>query len=306
MALKLNISDIVDAFNSTSTTKPLSANKGKVLKDYIDEINALKVSSWSILPNNNNYPSEKLVKDTLDTNAANMTTYVDLKASVEKAYADSLNTAMNTRVTAIENMLSTDITAFDTLAEIATYLQEHTSDYTELVADVQANTNAITDLESEETGIAAAEAVRVTNENTRISNENARISAENQRISNENARITAETARQSGYAQMDGRLDALESAVDVINNTSLPSKQNLIDSTHKLSSDLVTDTNATNKFVLQADMDYWNLKQDPLVETTSTAVSGGGVVVKDSYVESFFATDSEVANMIEEVLSNAR
>lgn len=90
-------------------------------------------------------------------------------------------------------------------------------------------------------------------------------------------------------------------------NALLATKQNVIDSTHKISSDLVDDTNATNKFVLQTDMDYWNLKQEPLVETTSTAVSGGGVVVKDSYIEdTFFATDEEVASMIEEVLNNAR
>ena len=90
-------------------------------------------------------------------------------------------------------------------------------------------------------------------------------------------------------------------------NALLATKQNVIDSTHKISSDLVDDTNATNKFVLQTDMDYWNLKQEPLVETTSTALSGGGVVVKDSYIEdTFFATDEEVASMIEEVLNNAR
>lgn len=87
-------------------------------------------------------------------------------------------------------------------------------------------------------------------------------------------------------------------------NALLATKQNVIDSTHKISSDLVDDTNATNKFVLQTDMDYWNLKQEPLVETTSTAVSGGGVVVKDSYIEdTFFATDEEVASMIEEVFA---
>ncbi len=84
-------------------------------------------------------------------------------------------------------------------------------------------------------------------------------------------------------------------------NTLLATKQNVIDSTHKLSSDLVDDTNATNKFVLQADMDYWNLKQEPLEETDSTALSGGGVVVKDSYVESFFATSEEIDTMLEEV-----
>ena len=228
--------------------------------------------------------------------------YTTAQDNVVKAYADSLNTAMNTRVTAIENTLATDITAFDTLEEIATYLQEHTSDYTELVAEVQANTNAIADLESEETGIAAAEAIRVTNENTRISNENARISAENQRIANENARIAAETARQAGYDQMDDRLDAVEAAVDTINNTSLPAKQDLIDSTHKLSSDLVDDTNATNKFVTASDKANWNAKQDALSGSTSIDITSNVVSVKEDYITSQFLSNTERQEIIDEIV----
>lgn len=87
-------------------------------------------------------------------------------------------------------------------------------------------------------------------------------------------------------------------------DSALATKQPLIDSSHKLDADLVDDTNATHKFVLQSDMDYWNLKQGALVETDSTAVSGGGVVVKDTYIENtFFATDLEVQNMLEEVFA---
>ena len=46
--------------------------------------------------------------------------------------------------------------------------------------------------------------------------------------------------------------------VDDLGNT----KQNTIDSTHKLSSDLVNDTGNTNKFVTLSDMSYWNSKSD--------------------------------------------
>lgn len=102
-------------------------------------------------------------------------------------------TALNTDVTGIKNVLNTEISDFDTLAEIATYLQEHTSEYTDLVADVQSNTNDITNLKSLETGLQANEAIRQSNESTRQSNEASRVSAEN-------ARVLAEQARE---AQME-------------------------------------------------------------------------------------------------------
>ena len=96
---------------------------------------------------------------------------------------------------------------------------------------------------------------------------------------------------------MDDRLDALETEVDT--------KQAEITSSNMLSSDLIDDTNSVDhKFVTQAEIDDFTAKQDALVETTSTAVSGGGVVVKDSYIEStFFATDLEVSNMLSEVFN---
>ena len=88
-------------------------------------------------------------------------------------------------------------------------------------------------------------------------------------------------------------------------DTLLATKQNVIDSNNKLSSDYVDDTNSVDhKFVSQDEINFFTMKQDPLVETDSTAVSGGGVVVKDTYIEStFFATDSEVQNMLEEVFA---
>ena len=42
---KINITDIVDNLTSTLINKPLSANQGKVLKDYIDHINTILTSS---------------------------------------------------------------------------------------------------------------------------------------------------------------------------------------------------------------------------------------------------------------------
>lgn len=46
-------------------------------------------------------------------------------------------------------------------------------------------------------------------------------------------------------------------------------KQNTIDSLHKLSSDLVDDTNATNKFVTSADITNWNGKESTTNKVTS-------------------------------------
>ena len=100
-------------------------------------------------------------------------------------------------------------------------------------------------------------------------------------------------------------------------DTLLATKQNVIDNNNKLSSDLVDDTNDVHKFVTQAEKQYWNSKFDGdlLADTDSTEIiSWGtedpafiephvGIQVKDSYIESFFATDSEVQNMLEEVFA---
>lgn len=79
-------------------------------------------------------------------------------------------------------------------------------------------------------------------------------------------------------------------------DSALALKQNVIDSTHKLSSDLVDDTNATNKFVTAEDKQIWDAKQMALSDTDSieNVVWGDtdpshidihvGVKIKDSYI----------------------
>lgn len=65
--------------------------------------------------------------------------------------------------------------------------------------------------------------------------------------------------------------------------SALSAKQNLIDSSNKLSSDLVTDTNKTNKFVTATEKNTWNAKQNALTfDNTPTSnsdnpVKSGGV-----------------------------
>lgn len=108
----------------------------------------------------------------------------------------------------------------------------------------------------------------------------------------------------------------------------LAGKQAKIDSDNKLDADLVVDTNATHKFVtaeekqqIQTNADniashdtalnnrytktetdtLLATKQDVLTGSDSVDLTGNVASVKDSYVESFFATDLEVQNMLSEV-----
>ena len=70
---------------------------------------------------------------------------------------------------------------------------------------------------------------------------------------------------------------------DLSNKPDLSTKQDKIDSTHKLDADLVDDTNSTNKFVSASDKTTWNGKQDTLtagdnitIENNVISASGGG------------------------------
>lgn len=63
----------------------------------------------------------------------------------------------------------------------------------------------------------------------------------------------------------------------------LATKQNTIDSSHKLSADLVTDTSTTNKFVTAEDKTTWNAKQNALtagqgIDITSDVISTPALV----------------------------
>ena len=55
------------------------------------------------------------------------------------------------------------------------------------------------------------------------------------------------------------------------NTTAIAGKQNTIDSTHKLSSDLIDDTNSTNKFVTSTDKTTWNNKSVVSVSDAGTS-----------------------------------
>lgn len=83
--------------------------------------------------------------------------------------------------------------------------------------------------------------------------------------------------------------------------TLLLAKQNTIDSSHKLSADLVDDTSSTNKFVSSSDITNWNSKQNALTfDTTPTSdstnpVTSGGIY---TYVNTIVGDISNAIDLI--------
>ena len=76
--------------------------------------------------------------------------------------------------------------------------------------------------------------------------------------------------------------DSTHRVVTDTEKTTWSGKQDAIDSSHKLSADLVNDSNTTNKFVTLTEKGFWNDKQESLVSGTniktinSTSLLGSG------------------------------
>lgn len=97
--------------------------------------------------------------------------------------------------------------------------------------------------------------------------------------------IKGSTASGKIYAETDGTgsvngWDAQNNRITNLENnkadkSELDDYQPLIDSNHKISSDLVDDTNKTNKFVTTAEKNTWNGKQGALSPTQLNAVNSG-------------------------------
>ncbi len=91
ISLKVNISDIQDVLNSVETTKPLSANQGRILKGFIDNINTLLSSDDTTLDELQEIVNFiKQNKSTLDTlgisNIAGLQTALESKANAIDIY----------------------------------------------------------------------------------------------------------------------------------------------------------------------------------------------------------------------------
>ena len=94
----------------------------------------------------------------------------------------------------------------------------------------------------------------------------------------------------SGYVTTTDLSTALANYTTTTDLTTLlAGKQNTIDSTHKLSSDLVDDTNATNKFVTSGEKTTWNGKQD-VIQYNVLPTAGAGNLGK--IIQYTGATDS--------------
>ena len=101
--------------------------------------------------------------------------------------------------------------------------------------------------------------------------------------------------------------------------TDISGKQDTIDSSHKLSADLVDDSSTTNKFVTSSDKTTWSGKQDALVSGTNIktinnqsllgsgniTIQGGGGSSTDVQVNGTSITSNGVANLITETAYNA-
>lgn len=95
---------------------------------------------------------------------------------------------------------------------------------------------------------------------------------------------------------------AAKAIADKNGNDIAETYQTVISSTHKLSADLVDDTNTTNKFVNETEKQTWNGKQDALVvgtnldntpvENSTNPITSGGV----------YAVVGNINTVLEEVL----
>ena len=107
--------DIVDNLTSTDTTKVLSAKQGGELKALLDnkEDSSNKVSSWSSTTTDTHYPSEKLVKDSLDGKADSTHTHDNyLTSSDISGKIDTAGTGLSKSGTTLNH--SNSITALTT------------------------------------------------------------------------------------------------------------------------------------------------------------------------------------------------
>ena len=78
-------------------------------------------------------------------------------------------------------------------------------------------------------------------------------------------------------------------------DTALSAKQDTIDSSHKLSADLVDDTSTTNKFVTASDISTWNGKQDALTQSQLDAVNSGITSAKVTQYDGYATSKANVS-----------
>ena len=85
-------------------------------------------------------------------------------------------------------------------------------------------------------------------------------------------------------------------------DTSIASKQDVIDSNNKLSADLVDDTSTINKFVTASDITTWNAKQNALTSTQLDAVNSG---INSTKVGQIATNTNDISAINEKIPSQA-
>ena len=93
--------------------------------------------------------------------------------------------------------------------------------------------------------------------------------------------------------------------------TDISSKQDVIDSSHKLDADLVDDTTSTNKFVTASDKSTWSGKQDELVSGTNiktinneSILGSGNITIQGGGGTTYTAGDG--IDITSDVITNTR
>lgn len=100
---------------------------------------------------------------------------------------------------------------------------------------------------------------------------------------------TAGTAITISGNQISVDIDTLKSTFAEV--ADLADYQPIIDASHKLSADLVDDTNATNKFVTASEKSTWNAKQDAISDlaTIRSGAAAGATALQQSDVVSTYS-----------------
>ena len=344
LALKVAYADIVDNLTTNDATKPLSAKQGKVLNDTkFDKANIgyIEVSSYEgtltaeqLLEVNKMYC---VIKYTDSDNEeyyyykCEVTDYAAIFIG-ENSYAGDGNGTLTLK----QNLMFVILDSGEyneTAYEAQTYTKTKINSL--LLNESNARSNADNNLQSQIDGLNAGQNLAdIVADLTALNNLSVTNLKSGDKVqvlvdSNHDNASTVYSLTISGnshswsyigkYGQ-DGYTKAEENAL-------LATKQDVIDATHKLSSDLVDDTGHTNKFVTAeekaqittnanaiagikdgTDIDSFgdvesalSGKQDTLSGSTSIDITSNVVSVNQDYIDSQFLTDAEMTTLLSEV-----
>lgn len=260
-----------------------------------------KVTSWSQEPNNTNYPSEKLVKDSIDnekTRAQGVEESIsshlsELSGTVQSNYT-TLDTKIGTKQNAItsENKLDADLIENGVVNKVYTTTEKTKLEGIE--SGAQVNPQALKNpykLNINEAGTTkeydGSEAISIFIPSiTNLATKSEAVGSISLTIDSTTYEVSLQAkdvnGTNIGNAQVidlplesvvvSGSYDSTNKKIVLVlnNGTSIDipigdlisGLQTEITSTNKLASDLVDDTNQTNKFVTSAEKATWNAKSD--------------------------------------------